>query len=248
MVILKSPDEIEKMRAAGRILASTIQAVSAEVRPGVTPKQLDAIAHHLIAVAGATPSFLGYRDYPAATCISPNEIVVHGIPNDQPLKEGDIIGLDFGVYLNGYHADSAWTFPVGEVSEATKKLLRVSEESLYEGLKQAKAGNHIGDIAAAVQKHVESNGFSIVRDLVGHGIGQSLHEEPSVPNFGKPGKGPVLKEGMTICVEPMVNSGTWKVKTLADGWTIVTADRRYSAHFEHTIAITKDGPDILTKL
>lgn len=248
MVILKSPDEIEKMRAAGRILASTIQAVSAEVRPGVTPKQLDAIAHHLIAVAGATPSFLGYRDYPAATCISPNEIVVHGIPNDQPLKEGDIIGLDFGVFLNGYHADSAWTFPVGEVSEATKKLLRVSEESLYEGLKQAKAGNHIGDIAAAVQKHVESNGFSIVRDLVGHGIGQSLHEEPSVPNFGKPGKGPVLKEGMTICVEPMVNSGTWKVKTLADGWTVVTADRRYSAHFEHTIAITKDGPDILTKL
>jgi methionyl aminopeptidase len=246
MIILKSRPEIEAMREAGRIVARTLRLVSAEIQPGITPRQLDSLAHNLITEAGGEPSFLGYRDYPAATCIAVNEVVVHGIPDDRPLEEGDICTLDFGVFLNGFHADSAWTYPVGQITEAAQRLLNVTKESLYQGLAQAKAGKRIGDIANAVQKYVERNGYSIVRDLVGHGIGRSIHEEPSVPNFGKPGSGPLLKEGTTMCVEPMVNMGTWKVKQLKDGWTIVTADKKLSAHFEHTIAVTRDGADILT--
>lgn len=245
-MILKTRAEIEKMRAAGRVLASTLREVSSQIAPGVTPKHLDTLAHRLIESAGGVPSFLHYRGYPAATCISVNEVVVHGIPNDAPLAEGDIISLDFGVFLDGFHADSAWTFPVGEISAEAKRLLQVTEESLWEGIAMARSGSRLGDIGAAVQRHVEAAGFGVVRDLVGHGIGRSLHEEPSVPNYGRPGKGPVLKEGATLCIEPMVNQGTYRVNQLADGWTIVTADGSLAAHFEHTVAVTDDGPEILT--
>jgi methionyl aminopeptidase len=246
MIILKSESELSKMRAAGKILARTLRVVSEEIAPGKTPKELNDLAHRLIVEAGGYPSFLGYRNFPEATCISVNDVVVHGIPGSIPLAEGDIISLDFGVLLDGYHADSAWTFPVGTISTDNQRLLNVTRESLYQGLAKAKAGNTTGDIGAAVQKYVESNGYSVVRDLVGHGIGKSLHEEPSVANFGKPGSGQKLREGTTICVEPMVNAGTWKVTTDKDGWTLHTADRKNSAHFEHTIAITKSGADILT--
>lgn len=246
MIVLKSSQEIELIRAAGRILARTLRIVSEEIRPGITPKELDSMAHRLISEAGGVPSFLNYRKYPAATCISVNSVIVHGIPNDKPLKEGDIVSLDFGVFKDGYHADSAWTFPVGEISPDAQRLLNVTKESLFQGLAKARAGNAVEDISAAVQKYVESNGYSVVRDLVGHGIGKTLHEEPSVPNFGKAGRGPKLKEGMTMCIEPMVNQGTWKVREHSDGWTMDTADGKLSAHFEHTIAITRNGPDILT--
>lgn len=247
MLILKKDSEIEKMRASGRILARTLRIVSEEIAPGKTPRQLNDLAHRLISEAGAYPSFLNYRKFPAAACISVNEVVVHGIPDDRVLVEGDIISLDFGVLLDGYHADSAWTYPVGQISPENQRLLNVTRESLYQGIAKAKVGNTTGDIGAAVQRYVESNGYSIVRDLVGHGIGRALHEEPSVPNFGKPGTGVKLKEGITMCIEPMVNAGVWRVTQDEDGWTIRTADRKNSAHFEHTIAITKNGADILTQ-
>ena len=246
MILLKNQSEIAKMRAAGKIVASTLRRVSEEIAPGRTTKELDTIAHRLITEAGGYPSFLGYRDYPAATCISVNDVVVHGIPGDMVLKEGDIVDLDFGVLLDGYHADSAWTFPVGQISPENQRLLNVTLESLHQGLAKARVGNTTGDIGHAVQKYVESNGYSIVKDLVGHGIGRNLHEEPSVPNYGKPHTGEKLKEGTTICIEPMVNAGTWKVTTDDDNWTVRTADRKNSAHFEHTIVITKGGIDILT--
>jgi methionyl aminopeptidase len=245
--VLKSPADIEKIRESGRILARTLRLVSERIAPGVTPKELDSYAHELITAAGATPSFLNYRGYPAATCISVNDTVVHGIPTDVPLKEGDIISLDFGVFKDGWHADSAWTYPVGEISKEAQRLLNVTRESLYQGIAKAKVGNRMGDIGHAVQKYVESNGYSVVRDLVGHGIGRALHEEPSnIPMYGRPGTGEPLREGMTICIEPMINEGTWKVNFLSDNWTVKTADGKLSAHFEHTVAITKDGPQILT--
>jgi methionyl aminopeptidase len=248
VILLKSTSEIEKMRAAGRVVARALRCMSEAIVPGqTTPKDLDAIAFRIVEEAGGRPSFLGYRGFPASACISVNEVVVHGIPSDVPLKEGDIVGLDMGVQLDGWHADSAWTYPVGAISAEAQRLLNVTRESLFQGIAKARVGNRIGDIAHAVQRYVEGNGYSVVRDLVGHGIGQSLHEEPqAVPNFGRPGKGEPLRDGMTICIEPMVNAGTWKVETLPDEWTMVTADRRLSAHFEHTVAITKDGPDILT--
>lgn len=245
-MILKTPQEIALMRNAGRVVAQTLKTVSAGIRPGVSPQELNDFAHELITKAGGKPSFLGYRDFPAAACISVNDVVVHGIPNAIPLREGDIVTLDFGVYLEGFHADSAWTFPVGDISSEAAELLKETEASLYEGISYARAGARLGDVGAAVQRHVESHGFSVVRDLVGHGIGRSLHEEPSVPNYGKPGRGPVLQVGSTICIEPMVNAGTWRVNQLDDGWTIVTADGSLSAHFEHTVAITEEGPQILT--
>jgi methionyl aminopeptidase len=248
MIYLKSRAEIDKMRESGRVLAKTLRLVSAKIAPGVTPRELDAMAHRLIEEEGGTPSFLNYRGFPAATCISVNEVVVHGIPSDVPLKEGDVIGLDFGVLKDGWHADSAWTYPVGDISSEAQRLLNVSREALYQGINKAKVGNRIGDISAAVQKYVESNGYSVVRDLVGHGIGRKLHEEPaSVPNFGKAGKGELLREGVTMCIEPMVNEGKFEVETLPDKWTLVTADRKLSAHFEHTVAITRNGPEILTQ-
>lgn len=248
MIYLKSRAEIEKMRDSGRILARTLRLVSEKIAPGVTPRELNDLAHKLIVEEGGVPSFLGYRGFPDAACISVNEVVVHGIPTETPLVEGDIIGLDFGVVKDGWHADSAWTYPVGKISESAQRLLNVSKEALYQGISKARVGNRIGDISAAVQKYVESHGYGVVRDLVGHGIGQKLHEEPSsVPNFGKAGKGEVLREGTTICIEPMVNEGTWQVETLPDKWTLVTKDGKLSAHFEHTVAITRDGPQILTQ-
>ncbi|MBS1726746.1 MAG: type I methionyl aminopeptidase [Armatimonadetes bacterium] len=248
MPLLKTPDQIAKMKESGRIVARTLRLTSETIVPGkTTPKELDALADRLIREEGGIPSFLGYRGYPAATCISVNNVVVHGIPTDQPLMEGDIISLDFGVVKDGWHADGAWTFPVGQISAVAQKLLNVTRESLNQGIAKARPGNTVGDIGAAVQKYVESHGFGVVRELVGHGIGQKLHDEPhNVPMFGKPGKGERLREGMCICIEPMINEGTYKVNTLNDGWSVVTADDKLSAHFEHTVAITKAGPVILT--
>lgn len=246
-VLLKRPEEIEKMRASGQLVARIIRTLAESIEPGKsTPKSLDALAERLILEAGAVPSFKNYRGYPASACISVNEQVIHGIPDDRPIVEGDIVDIDIGVILDGWHGDSAWTFPIGEVSDEDRRLLAVTRESLFQGIAKAKVGNRIGDIASAIQRYVEQNGFSIVRELVGHGIGKQLHEAPSVPNFGRPGTGERLVEGMTICIEPMVNAGTHRCKTLDDGWTVVTADGKKSAHFEHMVAIRRSGPEILT--
>lgn len=248
MPAVKSRAEIDKMRAAGRVVARCLREMSEMVVPGKTsPADLDAVAARLVAEAGGTPSFLNYRGFPASTCISVNETVVHGIPNAIPLEEGDIVSLDIGVQLDGWHADGAWTYPVGRISLDAQRLLNVTREALYQGIAKARPGNRTGDIGHAVQKYVEANGYSVVRDLVGHGIGRNLHDEPhNIPNFGKPGKGDILKEGMTICIEPMVNQGAYKVTTLPDKWTLVTSDGKLSAHFEHTIAIFREGTEILT--
>lgn len=248
MAILKSAEEIALMRESGRIVAKTLRLTSAEIKPGVTPKQLNDIAEAHIREEGGIPSFLGYRGFPAATCISVNNVVVHGIPDETPLREGDIISLDFGVVKNGWHADGAWTYPVGEISGEAKRLMNVTREALSQGIAKARHGNTIGDIGHAVQSYVEKNGYGVVRDLVGHGIGQKLHDEPhNIAMFGKPRTGATLRNGMTICIEPMVNQGTWKVDTLPDEWTIVTRDGKLAAHYEHTIAITAEGPQILTQ-
>jgi methionyl aminopeptidase len=247
MIVLKRASEIAKMREAGRVVARAIRLMHEAIVPGkTTTRMLDELAARIVAEAGGICSFYGYRDYPAHTCISVNEVVIHGIPNDRPIVEGDIVDLDIGVTLDGWSADAAWTFPIGSIPPATQRLLNVSRESLFQGIAKAKVGNRIGDISAAVQKYVESNGYSVVRDLVGHGIGRTVHEEPSVPNFGKAGKGELIRDGLTICIEPMVNAGTFKVRTLADKWTVVTEDGKLSAHFEHTVAVTKDGPELLT--
>lgn len=248
MAIIKTADQIAKMKESGRIVARTLRLCSETIVPGkTTPNQLNDLADKLIREEGGVPSFLGYRGFPASACISVNNVVVHGIPTDDPLKEGDIISLDFGVVKDGWHADGAWTFAVGTISPEAQKLMNVTRESLLQGIAKARPGNTIGDIGHAVQKYVESHGFGVVRELVGHGIGQKLHDEPhNVPMFGKPGKGEKLREGMCICIEPMINQGTFKVNTLKDGWTVVTADDKLSAHFEHTVAITKSGPVILT--
>ena len=247
MILLKKPSEIEKMRAAGRVVARTQRLVSEAIVPGkTTPIELDALAERLIVEEGGIPSFKGYRGFPNVACISVNDVVVHGIPDATPLQEGDVVGLDFGVILDGWHADGAWTYPVGAISEHAQRLLNVSHEALNQGIAKARVGNRVGDISSAVQKYVESHGYSVVRDLVGHGIGRSLHEEPSVPNFGKPGRGPWLREGTPICIEPMVNAGTWRVETAPDRWTMRSADGSLSAHFEHTVAITRGGLEILT--
>lgn len=249
MIYLKKRDEIEKMRASGCVVARTLRIMSESIVPGkTTPADLDTIAGKIIAEVGGIPSFLNYRGFPANTCISVNDSVVHGIPDHTPLEEGDIVSLDCGVLLDGWHADGAWTYPVGEISHEAQRLLNVTRESLLQGIAKARVGARIGDISATVQKYCESNGYGVVRDLVGHGIGRNLHEEPqSIPNFGVAGRGEVLREGMTICIEPMINQGTFRVMTLDDKWTLKTADGKLSAHFEHTIAITKDGPDILTR-
>jgi len=247
MIILKKSSEIAMMREAGRIVARAIRTMHEAIVPGkTTPKDLDAIAARLVAEAGGVCSFLNYRGYPANTCISVNEVVIHGIPDARVIVDGDIIDLDIGVTLNGWSADAAYTFPIGTVSPNAQRLLNVARESLYQGIAKARVGNRIGDIGATVQKYVEANGYSVVRDLVGHGIGRTVHEEPSVPNFGKAGKGEVIRDGLTICIEPMVNEGTFKVDTLKDKWTVVTADGKLSAHFEHTVAVTKSGTELLT--
>lgn len=236
------------MREAGRLVAQVHQAMREAVRPGITTAELDSIAETLIRKAGGQPTFKGYRGFPGSICASVNEQVVHGIPGKRPLKAGDIIAIDVGVTYKGYVGDAALTLPVGEVSEEVQRLLTVTEAALYEGINQAQPGNRIGDIGHAVQTYVEAHGFSVVRDFVGHGVGQSMHEDPNVPNYGEPGTGPLLQPGMVIAIEPMVNAGTWKVKLLSDGWTVITRDKKPSAHFEHTVAITEAGPQILTQL
>lgn len=235
------------MRAAGRVVAEVLDAMAGAIVPGVTrTADLDRLAVAISHRRGATPAFLGYRGYPASTCISINEAVVHGIPDDRLLREGDIVSLDFACSVDGYFADAAVTVPVGEVSSEARRLIAVTRECLYKGIAQARVGAHLGDVAFAIQKHAERAGFGVVRDLVGHGVGRAMHEEPQVPNVGRPGKLARLEEGMTLAIEPMINAGSWAVESLPDNWTIVTQDGRLAAHFEHTVAITRRGPDILT--
>lgn len=248
MVILKQPDEIDKARASNRIVAEVLSVLREKVKPGVTTWELDKIAESVTEKRGAKPAFKGYRGYPYSLCASVNEEVVHGMPSNRVLVEGDIIGLDFGVCYQGLYGDSAITLPVGRVSEQATRLMQVTEQSLYSAIHQACDGNRLGDISAAVQETVETAGYSIVRDFVGHGIGKSMHEDPQIPNFGKKGRGIELKKGMILAIEPMVNAGKYKVKILSDGWTVITADGSLSAHFEHSVAITDNGPEILSKL
>jgi len=235
------------MREAGRLVGEVLTELAALVTPGITTSELDTVAEKRIAAAGATPAFKGYHGYPATICASINEEVIHGIPSGRRvLNEGDIISIDVGAVLEGYFGDSAITLPVGQVSEDAARLLRATEESLYKAIEVVKPGARVSDIGHAVQRHVEASGFSVVREFVGHGIGQKMHEEPQVPNYGEPGRGPRLAEGMVLAIEPMVNAGKPAVKVLADGWTAVTRDGSLSAHFEHTVAVTADGPWILT--
>lgn len=246
MIYIKTREEIELMRESALIVSRSLGIVAKEVKPGVTPKYLDKIAEEFIRDSGGVPAFKGYRGFPATLCISINEAVVHGIPTDKPLKEGDIISVDCGVKKNGFYGDHAYSFAVGAVKPELQKLLDVTKESLYKGIEQCIAGNRIGDISFAIQQHAEKHGYGVVRELVGHGLGKSLHEDPEVPNYGKRGDGPKLKDGMVLAIEPMINLGKKNVKQLNDGWTIVTADGLPSAHFEHDVAIIDGKPEILS--
>lgn len=248
MIVFKSDREINYLRDAGKIVAKALCEVEKATKPNVTTLELDRIAEEYIISCGAKPAFKGLYGFPATLCTSVNEEVVHGIPGLKKLKAGDNVSIDCGSVINGYYGDAAITVPVGEVDAEVQKLLEVTEQSLCKGIEQALAGNRLGDISHAVQTHAESHGYGVVRDYVGHGIGRKMHEDPQIPNYGKPGHGPQLKSGMTLAIEPMINMGTYDVETLEDGWTVVTADRKRSAHFEHTIAITPEGPEILTKL
>lgn len=248
MIYLKSKKEIEHLFEANQIVADTLSLLIRSVRPGITTKELDRIAEDNIRSRGATPAFLGYQGFPASLCISINEEVVHGIPGKRKIKKGDIVSMDIGSLKNGYYGDSAVTVHVGDVPEEAKKLIAVTQEALYAGIEAARVGNRLYDISSAVQNHAESNGFSVVRQFVGHGIGKQMHEDPQIPNFGKEGTGIRLKEGMTLAIEPMVNMGGWEVEVLNDDWTVVTLDGSLSAHFEHSIAITKGDPIILSSL
>jgi len=249
VIILKSPEELKKMRKSCQMVATVLEELKTYIKEGLTTKQIEQFIESLIFKMGGIPAFKGYRGYPASACISINEQVVHGIPSEKVfVKEGDIVSVDVGVLYENFYGDAAYTYPVGKITEEAKKLLEITEEALYKGIAEARIGNRIGDISNAIQRHVESHGFSVVRAFVGHGIGRSLHEEPQIPNFGTKGTGPKLKKGMTLAIEPMVNAGTHEVKILSDGWTAVTKDGCLSAHFEHTIAITENEPEILTKL
>ncbi|MBE3585291.1 type I methionyl aminopeptidase [Desulfofundulus thermocisternus] len=248
MITIKSQRELRYMRDAGRVVAGVLGELSRAIKPGVTTAELDRLAEDFILARGARPAFKGLYGFPASICTSVNEQVVHGIPGLRKLESGDIISIDVGAEINGYYGDGAATFPVGVVSPEAEKLMAVAEEALYEGIRFARQGNRLSDISHAVQSYVEKHGFSVVREYVGHGIGRSMHEEPQVPNFGKPGRGPRLKAGMTLAIEPMVNAGTHEVRTLGDNWTVVTRDSSLSAHFEHTVAITDGEPEILTRL
>lgn len=249
MIVLKTACEIQAMRQAGRIAAGALQAGLAAVKPGVSTLDVNRIIHNYITSKGATPSFLGYGGFPAAACISINDQVIHGIPSDKVIiREGDLVKLDVGAVYNGFHGDNAATVAAGQPSEEARKLMEVTKECLAQGIAAIKPGGRIGDIANAVQSYAEANGCGVVRHFVGHGIGTKLHEEPEVPNYGKAGRGPRLLPGTVIAIEPMINAGTWDIKQLNDGWTIVTADGSLSAHFEHTVAITENGPEILTAL
>ncbi|MBC9785275.1 type I methionyl aminopeptidase [Heliobacterium chlorum] len=247
MIVLKTARELAYMRDAGRIVAETLQEMEKAVKPGVTTAELDAKAEDYIRQQGAKPSFKGYQGFPATICSSINEQVVHGIPGLRKLENGDIISIDVGASVNDYHGDAAITVPVGEIDAELQRLLDVTRQSLHVGIEQARIGNRLFDISHAIQEYVEDNRFSVVRQFVGHGIGKKMHEEPQVPNYGPAGRGPRLQAGMTLAIEPMVNAGTWEVETKEDQWTVVTKDMKPSAHFEHTIAITDDGPEILTR-
>lgn len=246
MIYKKSPQEIASMRRAGRIVGDTLARLEASLRPGITTGELDAIAEETITAAGARPSFKGYRGFPGSICASPNDMIVHGIPGATRLEDGDIISLDVGALLEGFHADSAWTFPVGDVSDDAAELLRVTEASLHAAIAVCRPGARLGDVGYAVQELAEGAGLSVVREYAGHGVGRALHEEPSIPNYGPPGRREVLAPGMTLAIEPMVNIGEPGTKVLRDGWAVVTADGSLSAHFEHTVAITETGAEVLT--
>ena len=247
MIVLKTARELAKMREAGRISARALRLAGEAVEPGVTTAEIDRLVRRYIEKEGTRPSFLGYGGFPASACISVNNVVIHGIPSKKiVLKEGDIVSVDVGAELNGFHGDNAWTFPCGKISAEAQALLDATRESLFEGIKMARPGSRIGDIGSAVQRYVEARNYSVVRDFVGHGVGAKLHEDPSVPNFGTPGRGVRLLPGMTIAIEPMINAGTHEVEVLRDEWTTVTKDGKLSAHFEHSVAITPDGPQILT--
>lgn len=249
MIILKSPEEIEKIAQSCLIVAKTFDYLKDMVKPGITTKEIEHLAEDFIRANNAVPAFKGYKGYPASICTSVNNEVIHGIPSDRVLEEGDILSIDLGVfYKDGFYGDAAYTFPVGNIDPEVERLLRVTEESLYMGIENAREDNRVSDISHAIQKHVESNGFSVVRAFVGHGIGRNLHEGPQIPNFGTPGRGPRLRSGMTLAIEPMVNEGGYEVVILEDGWTAVTMDGKLSAHFEHTILVTPDEPIILTKI
>lgn len=246
-ISIKTPEEIEILRRAGKVLASIIKELKCSLKIGMTTQAIDDKAEELIRAHGARAAFKGYRGFPASSCISVNREVVHGVPGRRTIKEGDIVSVDVGIVIDNYFSDTAFTLGLGNISADLKKLLNVAYEALYKGIEQARVDHHVSDISHAIQSHVESHGFTVVRDFVGHGIGRALHEEPEIPNFGAPHDGPLLKEGMVLAIEPMVNMGTWQTRTLGDGWTVVTKDGLPSAHFEHTVLITKSGPEILTK-
>lgn len=247
MINIKSKSELEKMRIAGKITGGALELAGRSIRVGMTTKELDRIIHNYIVSHGAKPSFLGYGGFPGSACISINNEVIHGIPGKRKICEGDIVSVDVGAYINGYHGDSCKTFAVGQISDDAAKLMRVTEESLYKGIEKAVVGGRLGDISHAIEQHVVTNGMAVVKKYVGHGVGRELHESPEVPNFGKEGHGPRLVAGMVIAIEPMVNAVGEGVKVLPDGWTVLTQSGSLSAHFEHTVAITPDGPVLLTK-
>jgi methionyl aminopeptidase len=246
MIIFKSDVELEAMRQSSRVLARILSELEPLIRPGIRTRDLDLYAEKRTRELGAVPAFKGYRGYPASVCISVNEEIIHGIPSGRILQEGDLVSLDFGVLYEGFFSDSAMTVAVGRVSPEAQKLVGAAERAFYSGLEQMKEGNRLSDISAAIQRSVEGEGFSVIRQFVGHGIGRALHEEPQVPNFGTPGRGPRIRPGMTLAIEPMIAQGGWEVDVLEDGWTAVTRDRTLSAHFEHTVALTPNGPEILS--
>ena len=246
MIIIKNDNEVSLMRKAGKIVGETLFLLENEIKPGITTAELDRIAEEFITKHGAKPSFKGLYGFPSSLCISVNEQVIHGIPGEYMLKDGDIVSIECGACINGFHGDAARTFPVGDISSNAQKLIDVTKESFFKGIEYAKVGNKLGDISHEIQSYVEAAGFSVVRDFVGHGIGTNVHEDPDVPNFGKAGIGPDLVKGMVLAIEPMVNMGKHKVKTLRNGWTVVTRDSSLSAHYENTVAILSDGPEILT--
>ena len=248
MITLKSPHEIEAMRRAGRITSAARALAGALIRPGVTTKEIDQAVYEFITAQGAVPSFLNYNGFPASVCASVNDEVIHGIPGDRVLQEGDIVSIDVGAYIGGYHGDCCATFPCGEISEEAARLIAVTQQSFFEGIRYATEGHRLGDVSAAIQQYVEENGYSVVREYIGHGIGTKMHESPEVPNYGIPGRGPRLLRGMTLAVEPMVNAGTRFIQMLPDGWTVKTQDGKWAAHYENTICITEGEPEILTAL
>lgn len=248
MIYIKSEQEIERMKTANRLVMATLIKLKEMVKPGLNIMRLEEKAEEMARKSGGIPAFKGYNGYPASLCLSINEVVVHGIPHNRILKNGDIIGIDYGILLDGFYGDAAITVPVGEISKEALKLINTTREALYEGMKNARPGKKLGDISFAVQSYVEKNGFSVIREFTGHGIGKNLHEDPPIPNFGRLGTGIPIEKGMTFAIEPMVSMGSYEVEVLSDGWTTITKDKTLSAHFEHTIAVTENGPEILSKI